>query len=441
MNLRQRLAAAVKGAFAGWSGPGTASQWPMFRWFQPTNAKINVNVESAHTLSTVWACISLRADLVGQAQPGLFKRVVDANGRAVVTQVLDHPVARLLQFGFTADLSTALALYASQAQVDSWGNSYQEIVRETNGEPSSLHFLDTTATNPVIDRDGAFDVISHYETTHNGRRREIAPEDIVHVRGHTLNGLEGVSVITFAREAIGLALAEEKFGSKYFANDSKSGGYIIQPAETNARNKRARQDNVSAGDEDGMGGQGGPDNAHKPKILDPGVKFIPTTIPPNDAQFLESRAFQVSEVARFYRTPEVLLNSAAATSWGAGIEELKIGFVDMTVRPITTRHSDELSRKLLTPTERAAGLFVSLNVERLLRGNAQAQSEADTKDIQSGVVLRNEVRASRGLNPYEGGDIPLIAVNLADGRKPPVAAADAKPTPEGNDDEQNPPSE
>lgn len=429
MDIFKRLLFASSAFASAWSGPGRVEQWPQLfgRWGRPTQSKVAVNESNAQTLSTVWACIGIRADTMAQLPIGLYRREGDT-----VIQVTDDPVADLLRDGPTPDYASSLMLYGGQAQVDTWGNSYQEIVRDARGVPVSLHFLnpDPFVTYPVINQEGRFAVIESYRTMSlNGTERFIPPEDVIHVKGHTLDGLVGVSVITAAREAIGLGLATERFGATYFANESKSGGYIIQPVQTNTRSKRQQQDNVSESD---MDGQGGPENSHKPKILDPGVRFIPTTIPPNDAQFLETRQYQVSEIARFYRVPLVFLDSSSATAWGTGIEELKIGFVELTVIPMSLRWAPEMTRKLLTPSQRAAGYFVALDTTRLMRGNAVSQMQADGNAIQYGIKTRNEVRRDRGLNPIEGGDIPLIPVNLADGRKPPEAADTAQP--EGNED-------
>lgn len=434
MNLIDRLQHTVKAATAAWSGPGQPWQWPMIRWSRPTKSKIYVNEDIAQTLSAVWACIGIRSDSLAQSPVGVFQKTRDAAGKVTVTEIVDHPVAVLLADGPTPDYATSVMLYTGQAQIDVYGNSYQEIVRNSRGEPVGLHFLDPIATNPEIADSGVFDIVEFYRTTRRGKERDVDPENVVHVKNHTLNGITGVSVLTAARETVGLGLAVEQFGSSYFANESKSGGFVIQPAETNARQKKEAQKNVASGEDDG---QGGPGNAHKIKFLDPGVKFIATTIPPNDAQFLETRNFQVAEVSRFYRTPEVFLNSSAATSWGSGIEELKIGFVEMTIAPLATRWASEMTRKLLTPAERAAGYFIMLKTDRLLRGNAASQMAADASAIQYGVKTRNEVRGDRGLNPIEGGDIPLIPVNLADGRKPPELQSKQDTTNENPADDPN----
>lgn len=420
MNFIDRARSALTAFSAAWTGPGRIDQWPtVWRMFGGggTASKINVTDELAQTLSSVWACCSLLADMVSQCPVALFRRIGD---EVTKIEAANHPVAALLQRGFNTDLSTTLGVYTGQSQIGIGGNAYLAIMREPNGDPMSLHMLDPYTTFPRLMGGVPFDMLQDYATTYQGKDYVYDPRDVVHVRGHTTRGLIGLSPITAARETIGLGLAQEKFGGKFFGNDAKSGGYIISPEQTNARAKKAKQDALSDGAD---GGQGGPDNAHTPKVLDPGAKYIPVTISPEDSQFLESRAFQVAEVARFYRTPLVFLDSSSATAWGAGIEQLKIGFVELTINPLSDRWADELTRKLLTPEEIAKGYFIDLDTGVLLLGDMQSRGEFYNKAILSGWMSRNEARKRERMNPLPGLDLPLMPVNMTDGSNPPAPPA------------------
>lgn len=426
MDIFSRTRAALSAFAAAWSGPGDVRQWPNFiRHIGPTNAGMTIDDYVAQSLSSVWGCVSLLGDSMAQIPLSLVRK--DGARR---TEVTDHPVAALLARGFNPDLSTPMGIYTGQAQVGITGNAYLRIVRNDFGEPEALYFLDPYATQPALVDNAPYDLVQQYDTSYRGRTYQYAPEDVVHIVGHTTRGVFGVSPITAAREAIGLGLAQEKFGSKFFGNDAKSGGFIIQPADTSARAKRQKQDAMSSGDNDG---QGGPDLAHRPKILDPGAKYIPVTISPEDSQFLESRAFQVAEICRFYRVPLVFMDSSAATAWGSGIEHLKIGFVELTINPLASRWTGELSRKLLTDKERAQGLRVEMNPAVLLRGDMAARGEYINKRILNGSLTRNEARGMEGDNPLDGLDIPLMPVNMQDGRNPPTNEQ-PKDDKEGNDD-------
>jgi HK97 family phage portal protein len=424
MKLFDRVRHAVTAFGAAWSGPGDIRQWPtVIQWSGPTNSGVRVTDHLAQTLSAVWACGSLLADTVSQAPVGLFRRDGDN-----VTKIdpKDHPVAALFDRGFNADLSTTMAVYTGQSQIGIGGNSYFKIARDRDGSPMSLHLLDPYTTFPRLADNVPYDIVKDYESNYMGRSFVYDPSDIVHVRGHTTRGVIGLSPIGAAREAIGLGLAQEKFGSKFFGNDAKSGGFIIQTGETNARQKRQKQQSLIS-DEDG--GQGGPELAHVPKVLDPGSKYIPVTISPEDSQFLESRAFQVAEIARFYRVPLVFLDSSSATAWGSGIEQLKIGFVELTINPLSDRWADELTRKLLTPEEQAEGYYVDLDTGVLLLGDMKSRGEFYSKAIQAGWLVRNEARKRERMNPLPGLDLPLMPVNMQDGSKPPEPQQSAQ----GND--------
>ena len=252
-----------------------------------------------------------------------------------------------------------------------------------------------------------------YENTHNGKTRRLDPEDVLHVRGHTLNGVEGYPLLTAMREAVGLALAQEGFGARFFRNDARSGGFIMTPeTNLNPHTKKAMQNELSSGDTDQGEGQGGLDNAFKPKILDAGAKFVPTSITPNEGQFLESRAFQVQEIARFYRVPLVKLDSSSSTAWGSGIEQLEIAFVTDTLLPLVKRYEDELTRKLIPPRQRDQGVRVRINVSDRIMGDMKDRAEYFSKLGTLGAITRNEIRAREGYNPIAGLDEPLTPVNM-----------------------------
>jgi HK97 family phage portal protein len=168
----------------------------------------------------------------------------------------------------------------------------------------------------------------------------------------------------------------EQFGGKFFANDAKSGGFLMHPgrlsanAQSNLGGKKADATNPAAPLEK----QGGLDNAFRVKVLEEGMKYIATTIPPEDAQFLGTRLAQIAEIARMYDVPLILLQSHDGTpSWGTGIEQLMIGFVRQTITPWVSAWEQELNWKLFTDEERSKGYYVKFNMNALLRGDTAAR--------------------------------------------------------------------
>ncbi len=412
MNFFAGIWQSIKSAF---SGPGNIKQWPVLNNFfaasAPTLAGTRVNEQFALGVSSVWSAVTLLADAIMTTRISVVQIEGDTE-----TQLPDHPTARMFRRGANTDTSIAMLLYTMQAHNGIWSNAYVEIIRNARNEATALYPLMPTETWPLVDADLPYDVIIGYDNTHNGKTRKLNPEDVLHVRGHTPNGVEGYPILNAMRESIGLALAQEGFGARFFRNDSRSGGFITVPnARIDPKSRKALANSLASGDDDEGEGQGGLDNAWKVKVLEGGAKYVPTTITPNEGQFLESRGFQVAEVARFYRVPLVKLDATASTAWGSGIEQLEINFVTDTLLPLVKRYEDEMTRKLIPPRQREQGVRVRLNIAERIMGDMQARGEYYSSGINAGWMTRNEARAKEGLNPIDGLDEPLTPVNMQSG--------------------------
>jgi HK97 family phage portal protein len=358
---------------------------------------ISVTTDSALQVSAVYACVHLLSDTVAQSPIGVFKKEGDRR----VPQP-DHPVSKLFAGNVNDYQSRRGMLRTGETCRQLHGNAYLQIERDGDAPVGlwPLHAAPIRTNGKLV-----------YQATAGRQSVELSPSDVVHVRGLSLDGLNGLSPIAMARNAIVLSQYAEKFGSKFFKNDARSGGYIIQPGATNLRGKKIQQDAVSSGEDSG---QGGLENAHKPKFLDPGAKYIPVTIAPEEAQFLETRGFQLEEIARLYRVPLVLLQSMEkTTSWGTGVEQLMIGFVQWTIAPLAIDWEQELSAKLLTDEERAQGFYIRLDLRGLLRGDMAARAAFYQSAVQNSWMTPNEVHAREELDPIPGGDVPLRPLNMA----------------------------
>lgn len=353
-----------------------------------------VTTETSLQVSAVYSCVNLIADTESQLPAQVYQRDGDRRIRRS-----DHPVDRLLsgnvndfqqRRGFVKTLETCRQLH---------GNGYAQIERDASGAPVGLWPLNAA---PRRNESGGL--------IYQAGGDELNPADVVHIRGLSQNGLVGLSPIAAARHSIELSMLTEAFGRRFFKHDAKSGGFIIQPGETNARQKRAKSESLSSSED---GGQGGPSMAHKPKILDPGAKYIPVTIAPEEAQFLQTRSFQIEEIARLYRVPLPLLgHMEKTTSWGGGIEQLMISFAQFTVAPLAMDWEQELSAKLLTDEERAQGYYVRLDMRGLLRGDMAARAAFYQSAVQNSWMTPNEVRSREELDPLPGGDIPFRPLNM-----------------------------
>jgi HK97 family phage portal protein len=371
------------------SGDGWISQGLFGVGGGPTFAGVLVDEQRALTFSAVYAAVSIIAEAVGMLPIDLMRK--DGENSVEVT---DHPVARVLKkpnpIMNAVDQTTAIQGHGLQ-----YGNGYEEIQRTEGGEPIALWPLRPDSTSPVaVDRDSERRIV--YQTTVGSEQISLEPSNVIHIRGLGFDGLRGYSPLFLARQGVGLGLALEEFGSKFFGNDAKSGGFLEHPGKLSDEAVARLQKQKEA--------QGGLSNAHRMKILEEGMKFNPTTISPEDSQFLMTRTFQVEEIARIYKVPLHMLQSQAkSTSWGSGIAQMSLGFAIYTLGVWLVRWEQELTWKLLKPEEIAQGYYIKINVNALLRADAKTRADVYTKALNTstGWMSRNEVRALEDLNPDE----------------------------------------
>ncbi len=375
-----------------------------------TNAGAIVTEHSALYLPVVYACVNR----IGNPIANFPVQIVQPDGLGGWVNVNEHPMSQRLSLRPNDFMSSRTLRKTTQGHALLWGNGYQEIERNQRGEAVGLWPLLPGSTRPH--RVGGK---LEYRTTIDGRSFAIDHGDVVHIMDLSHDGYIGYSQVAIARQAMGMALAMEEFGGKFFANDMKSGGFLMHPGKLSSR----AQQNIRARDSRGqpapespaapLEAQGGLDNAHRVKVLEEGMKFIQTTIPPEDAQFLGTREFQIAEIARMYDVPLILLQShEKSTSWGTGIEQLMIGFVQNTIAPWVTATEQEYAWKLFTEEERAKGLRVKFNMNAVLRGDMEARSAFYKAMFELGLTL-NQILALEDM-PGIGadGDINFVSNNV-----------------------------
>lgn len=361
-----------------------------------TKAGVSVSEYTALNHSAVWACTTLIADVVAMLPVDVMRRVGENR-----EQQSGHPVAALLGSSANEEMGTSIVVGTQQLHTLLWGNGYSEVERNGRGEPVALWPLMPDRTNPDLGFGSDNLRRLRYRSVIEGEPHMLPPERVVHIKGYTFDGLCGMSPISIARQGVGLGLALEEFGAKFFANDAKSGGFVMHPGKLSPKATRNITDSFTAGE----GGQGGLENAHKVKVLEEGAKFISTMIPPEDAQFLGTRSFQIAEIARIYRIPLILLQVLeGSTVWGTGIEQLLIGFARYTLGPWLKRWQEELGRKLLTEAERRAGFYIKFNINALLQGDSAARAAFYAALYNVRAISPNEIRAKEDMNPYPDGD-------------------------------------
>lgn len=395
-----------------------------------TNAGISVSENTALQLPVVYACVNRIANPLAQFPVKIMKPKPTGGGYVEVT---DHPLSRRLGLRPNDLMSSRTIRKTVQGHALLWGNGYAEIERNGKGQAVGLWPLLPWNTSPFRAGDAL-----KYRTNIAGDSFEIDSGDVLHVMDLSQDGYTGLSPVALAREALGMAKAMEAFGGKFFANDAKSGGFLMHPGKLST----TAMTNLGGSKGDGAaatspGGrlekQGGLDNAHRVKVLEEGMKFIQTTIPPEDAQFLGSRLMQIAEIARMYDVPLILLQSSdGVPSWGTGIEQLMIGFVRQTVQPWVNAWEQEMNWKLFTEEERAAGYFVKFNMNAYLRGDSAARSAFYTSLFAVGGISPNRVLELEDEEPIGAiGDhhfVPANFVTLDHAINPPALPSGAAVT-------------
>lgn len=356
-----------------------------------TDAEMHVSEKNALGMAAVWRAVNLIASGAASLPLHAYKPV-PVIGR-------DEPARQLQTSGIAADLLrsphpdlTPFELWETvYASLLLWGNAYLQILRNPLGNVAELWPIHPSRVAPSR----ADDYTKRYEID-GAKRSDGSPwtdYHILHIPGFGYDGIAGLPPIRLARQGIGLAMAAERFGARLFGSGSLAGGILtteqrLRPDQANSL-KQAWKAKVS-----------GLHNAHEVAVLDAGVKFEQLTIPPEDAQFIESRAFQIEEVARIFGIPpHMLMSNEKSTSWGTGIEQQSLGFVTYTLRPWLVRVEQRIT-KLLAP----GPVYAKYALEGLLRGDS-AQRAAFYKTMRElGALNPNEIRALEDLPPRDGGD-------------------------------------
>jgi HK97 family phage portal protein len=281
-----------------------------------------------------------------------------------------------------------------------WGNAFAQIIRDGRGVVLALYPL--LPDRMTVDR--TTDGHLYYEYRKDTGYVILLPEDVLHIPGLGYDGLIGYSPIAMAKNAIGMAIATEEYGSKFFANGASPGGVLEHPGVVKDPARIRESWNVV---------YQGSGNAHRVAVLEEGMKFQPIGIPPEQAQFLETRKFQINEIARIFRIPPHMIGDLEKSSF-SNIEQQSLEFVKYTLDPWVVRWEQAMQRTLLSPTEKK-DYFIKFNVDGLLRGDYQSRMNGYAVGRQNGWMSSNDIRELENLNriPEElGGDLYLINGNM-----------------------------
>ena len=364
----------------------------------------NVNERTAMQTTAVYSCVRILAEAVASLPIHVYRYTETGKER-----VYDHPLYYLLHDEPNPEMTSFVFRETLMSHLLIWGNAYAQVIRDGSGRVLSLYPL--LPDKMEVDRDEHGRLFYTYtrNTDENpnfseyGRVR-LKPEDVLHIPGLGFDGLVGYSPIAMAKNAVGMTLACEEYGASFFENGATPGGVLEHPGVLKDPAK-VRESWHSV--------YGGSKNAGKVAVLEEGMKYQQIGIPPEEAQFLETRKFQIDEIARLYRIPPHMVGDLDKSSF-SNIEQQSLEFVKYTLDPWVIRWEQSIQRALLLPQEKRE-YFVKMNVDGLLRGDYESRMKGYSIGIQNGFMCPNDVRRleSMDLIPVEeGGEYFLTNGNM-----------------------------
>jgi len=374
-------------------------------WAYVLERRGEVTETSAMTLSAVRNAVELIAGSISTMPLRLLKR--DKSRKTI--DVTENPLYSVLHSAWNPYMTAVIGRQCLIMNMLLWGNGYAEIVRDRLGRvvelwPITPDRVTLKWNNGLI----AYDV-----NVDAGNTITLPFQNVMHVKNLSHNGFLGISVISQARKSLGLSKDLETFGSKFFREGTHPGIIVTHPhkldGETFDNLKKSLTDTYS-----GLG------NAHRLMLLEDGMKPEKITIQPDDAQFLESRTFQIDEVARWFNLPPHKLKELSKSSF-SNIESEQISFVIESLLPRIVSIEQTFNSQLLTAEERQAGLYTKHTIEGLLRGDAASRANYYRTMWNMGAISINEIREKEDFDPIEGGDIHYVPLNMIPlGSEPPT---------------------
>lgn len=391
----------LSGLFKSRDKPSNRTAGSAYSFFlgSSTSGKF-VTERSAMQMTAVYSCVRILAEAVAGLPLHLYQYTANGGKEKAINNPLyfllhDEPNPEMTSFVFRETLMTHLLL---------WGNAYAQIIRNARGEVVALYPLMPNRISVDRDEQGqlyyTYAINSDDAPTAKGSNVKLHSSEVLHIPGLGFDGLVGYSPIAMAKNAIGMAIACEEYGAKFFANGATPGGILEHPG-TIKDPQRVRESWTST--------FGGSSNSNKVAVLEEGMKYTPISISPEQAQFLETRKFQINEIARIFRVPPHMVGDLEKSSF-SNIEQQSLEFVKYTLDPWVSRWEQAMVRSLLTPSDKKK-YFIKFNVDGLLRGDYQSRMSGYATARQNGWMSANDIRELENLDRIpenQGGDLYLI---------------------------------
>ena len=373
--------------------------------FGRTTSGKPVNETTAMQTTAVYACVRILSEAVASLPVHVYRYREDGGKE----KVIDHPLYQVLHNEPNPEMTSFVFRETLMSHLLIWGNAYAQIIRDGAGRVLALYPLLPNKMDVQRDDEGEIYYVYSRSSDENPNFKEygdikLKKEDVLHIPGLGFDGLIGYSPIAMAKNAVGMTLACEEYGASFFANGANPGGVLEHPGVLKDPSKVRESWNAV---------YRGSNNAHKIAVLEEGMKYQQIGIPPEEAQFLETRKFQINEIARLYRIPPHMIGDLDKSSF-SNIEQQSLEFVKYTLDPWVIRWEQSLQKALLLPGEKGK-YFIKLNVDGLLRGDYQSRMQGYSIGRQNGWDSTNDIREMEDLNPLsdeEGGNLYLINGNM-----------------------------
>lgn len=373
-----------------------------------TTSGASVTADNALKTSTVFLCVKILSESIASL-PLMVYRKRKSGGKDVAD---GHPLYSLLHDAPNDEQNSFEFREFGQAALALRGNNYTYKLINSGGEIVQL--IPLMPNRMIVKRErGVIKYTYTYDTEQNSnipKILDINPEYIWHIKYLSTDGLTGLSPISCARESVGISMKAEEFGAMYFANAAVTSGVLEHPASL----KKEAYDRLKASIQEFSASK-----KHQTMILEEGMKWQAIGLSNKDSQFLEARAFQVADIARFFNIPLILLHQADKASTYASAEQFSLNFVKYCLLPWCRRWEHSANHSLLSAWERKKGYFIEFNVDGLLRGDISTRYTSYATGRQWGWLSVNDIRSLENMNPIDGGDEYIsMPANIAGKQNP-----------------------
>ena len=361
---------------------------------------LNVTAKSALSVPGIWAAVKTIAETLASLPFDLYERT--ENGSALST---NHPIFNLLklepsEFYSAYELKRTLMVHAC------FGDGFARIYRNGVGRPTELRIMPMGSVDP-FENNGRL----YYVCNINGTREVVSASDMIHIKGLSLDGIDGLNVASVHRETLGMSIAANEYGAAFFGNGAHVGGVVTYPGELKPEQRTTLLRKL-------FGQNTGVPNVGKNMVLDGGMTYTKIGLTPAEAMLNDARNFQVNESARIFGIPAHLLQQLDRATFN-NIETMNTQFVSLCLRPWAVQIEQEFTRKMLSGAEKASGrYFVRFNLDGLLRGDTAARAQYYNTMFNIGAMSPNDIRELENMNRRDGGDEYFVPLNMAGSDQP-----------------------